>query len=479
MEEKTTFYGSYTKDTMLQAFEACMELSDDGFLIVDPLGKIAFINTAYCNYIGIGKEETIGKPVLDCINSSKMVGFATNISSSPEKNVLHKVSDKQFSDKEHYCIVSRANFSKDGKSLGAVAQIKFVRNTIKLYTALKNTYSQLEYYKSEIERIANERYSPDNILGISDEIRDVKDLVRRASSNDFPVLITGETGTGKEVIADAVHYASNRKLKPFIRINCAAIPTELMESELFGYEEGSFTGAKRGGKKGKFELADGGTIFLDEIGELPMFMQAKLLRALQESEIERVGGDKPIPVNVRVLSATNKDLRKEIEEKHFREDLYYRLNVIEINVPPLRSRTMDIPLFIDKFLRDINEEYHSNTVIDNEAKELLVHYEWPGNVRELKNTLERCYTLSENGIITKRTIPTNIIGDVNFKEIAHSHYSNLNSTLDEVERRIILKEISSTQGNLRQAAINLGIHRTTLYKKMEKLGIVREDANLY
>ncbi|HPE15933.1 MAG TPA: sigma 54-interacting transcriptional regulator, partial [Oscillospiraceae bacterium] len=394
-EENGALYGSFSERDLFRAFEACMELSNDGFLIVDPDGKIVFINTAYSNYIGTSRESAVGTPVLDLIPTSKMVEVANNVFAPAEVNVLHRVSNDQFQDREPFAIVNRANVSRGGRSLGAVAQIKFIRTTLKLSKAINDLCSQIEYYRSELEHMSRERYSIDQILGISEGIVKAKELVWRAAQNDFPVLITGETGTGKEVLANAVHYAGGRRMKPLIRINCAAIPTDLMEAELFGYEEGSFTDAKRGGKKGKFELADGGTVFLDEIGEMPLPMQAKLLRALQENEIERIGAEKPIHIDIRVISATNKDLRKEIEKNRFRKDLYYRLNVIEIHIPPLRSRVMDIPLLMEHFLREIDEKYHTNTVIEDEVKELLMRYEWPGNVRELKNVLERCYALSE------------------------------------------------------------------------------------
>lgn len=475
MEREEPLYGSFSQDLMRQAFEACMELSDDGFLIVDAEGRIAYINSTYCDYIGAGKEEATGRSVLDFIPTSKMVYLAKHASAPPEINVLHKVSDRQFQDKEHYAIVSRANFSKDGVSQGAVAQIKIVSTTLKLSSILKDMSKELEYYRGEMGRMVSERYSFDRILGISEEIGQVKEMARRAAVNDFSVLITGETGTGKEVFANVVHFASSRGMKPFIRINCAAIPTELMEAELFGYEEGSFTGAKRGGKKGKFELADGGTIFLDEIGELPLFMQAKILRALQEREIERIGGEKPVPVNIRIISATNKDLLREAKAGRFREDLYYRLNVIELKIPSLRSRRCDISLFIDQFLRDINKKYHTDTAIDAEARQMLIEYNWPGNVRELKNTMERSYALSENGIITRFTLPGHIAGSPQYVGL-DGKINKLDGILAETERRIILGEIARTNGNLKQAAASLGIHRTTLYKKMDKLGITREDS---
>lgn len=464
-----------TDEELLISFKKCSEISDDGFLFVSRDGRIAYINPAYSKYIGVSQEEALNKPVLELIETSKMSKIAQDSDFIPETGVLHRTSNKQFCDREQFVIVNRANASKNGRSIAAVAQIKFVRKTIELYSAFNDVYAQLEYYKKELGHLVLEQYSFDSIIGNSGEITTVKEITKRAATNDFSVLITGETGTGKEVFANALHYASNRRSKPFIRINCASIPTELFESELFGYEEGSFTGARKGGKKGKFELADGGTIFLDEIGEMPLFMQAKLLRVIQEREIERVGGTSPVSIDVRIIAATNKNLPNEIEEKRFRQDLYYRLNVIEIKIPPLRSRKEDIGLFIDFFLGEINQKYHSDVMIDPEARLILMSYRWPGNVRELKNTVQRCYVLNENGVITLHTIPEKILADLQYTKLGNVPRNSLELIMDEVERKIISEEILRAKGNLRQTAFNLGIHRTTLYKKMDKLGISRQD----
>lgn len=232
---------------------------------------------------------------------------------------------------------------------------------------------------------------------------------------------------------------------------------------------------KKGGKKGKFELANGGTLFLDEIGEMPLAMQAKILRVLQEHEVECVGADKPIPIDIRVISATNRVLPVEIREKRFREDLYYRLNVIDIHIPPLRQRKEDIDVYIDTFLNQINEKYHTEVRFTSEAKEILLGYNWPGNVRELKNIVERCYVLNENDVISRFSIPRSILAASKAPEALESGKKDLNELVDEFERRILLDEIGATKGNLRRTAANLGIHRTTLYKKMAKLGITRPE----
>ena len=475
MEDKLPIPTTLSDQELLLALYGCVENSDDGFLVVSPDGNIAYINEAYCDYINVKRERILGKSVLEYIDTSQLADFAANTKAEPQKGVLHQVSAKQYRDGEHYCIVNRTNISHLGQSIAGVGQIKFVRSTLKLSSAINAVYDELLHYKEELQRLSAERYSFQQILGNSSEIQKVKDLARRATANDFPVLITGETGTGKEVFANAIHYASTRKNKPFIRINCAAIPSELLESELFGYVEGSFTGARKGGKKGKFELANHGTLFLDEIGDMPLFMQAKILRALQEGEIEQVGGERSIPVDVRIIAATNKNLPKEVEENRFRADLYFRLNVLSIQIPPLRQRSTDIDCYIDAFLGELNEKYHSDVYMTPEARKFLNSYSWPGNVRELKNIVERCFALQEGGMISSMILPHNIREASSIRQNGPVTDQPLAVIMDDVEREVLIAAIRRSQGNLQAAARELGIHRVTLYKKMEHHGIKRSD----
>jgi PAS domain S-box-containing protein len=466
-----------TEEFRMMAFMTCAEVSTDGFLFVSTDGNIAYINKPYCDYIGVKQEDVIHKRVTDVISKSKLIEIANDINYPTEYNVVFEVAKNQYVDKERYVVVTRSNVSRDGHSYGAIAHVKFIRNTLEIANAIHDVYDQLEYYKGELQRLSASSYSFDTVQGNSPEFVATKKMALRAAKNEFSVLITGDTGVGKEVFANAIHYASSRHDKPFIRVNCAAIPGELMESELFGYVEGSFTGAKKGGKKGKFELANGGTIFLDEIGELPLVMQAKLLRILQERELEPVGSTTTIPLDIRIMSATNKDLEKEVREKRFRSDLYYRLNVIEIHIPSLKERKDDIPLYIDLFLGELNEKYHTNIHLDEDTSKLLASYSWPGNLRELKNTLERCYALSENGIIHRYTLPGNILRAAAYSNLDSfvKEHNTLESIMNEMERWLILEEIRHNKGNLKRTAEKLGIHRTTLYKKMEKLEISREQ----
>lgn len=451
-------------------FEKILDISEDGFIIVDEKGYIIEINKAYCEFLGSKKEDIVGKYVTEIIKNSKLPKILSDESAETEVNVIHKLLEGQSPTNEKYAIVTRAPVKKDNMTIAAVGQVKFSYKTMKLAEKLQNLDMELQYYKNELKRIAKDKYSFDNIIGKSEEFLKSKELAKKATNSDFTVLLTGETGTGKEVFANSIHYASKRRNKPFIRINCAAIPSELLESELFGYVEGSFTGAKKGGKKGKFELADGGTIFLDEIGEMPMQMQAKLLRVLQEKEIEKVGGYKPIPIDVRVIAATNKNLREKVRNNTFREDLYYRLNVIEINIPPLMKRKNDIKLFVEYFLNELNRKYGTDIKISEETKKILVDYKWPGNVRELKNAIERAYVLADDNIILNTHLPRNILTESKI-QLASKTNNHLDKIMETVEREIIIDMLSINNFNCRKTAKELGIHRSTLYKKMEKLNI--------
>ncbi|KAB3532145.1 PAS domain S-box protein [Alkaliphilus pronyensis] len=457
-------------------FEKILDISEDGFLIIDDNEKIININKAYCDFLGLDKEKIIGKPVLDIIKNSKLPQILST--GEIDIDVIHKLVRGQASNNEKYVFVARAPVkNKDNKIIAAVGQVKFSLKTVALAKKLQDLDMQLQYYKKELTRVIGNQYSFENIIGRSNNFLSVKKIGEKASRNDFTVLINGETGTGKEVFAHAIHLASNRRNKPFVKINCAAIPSQLLESELFGYEEGSFTGAKRGGKKGKFEFANGGTIFLDEIGDMPLDMQAKLLRVLQEREIEKIGDYKTIPVDVRVIAATNQDLSKKIKDGSFREDLYYRLNVIQINIPSLKERSDDIELFVNYFLDELNEKYETNVEISAKAKKVLVSYSWPGNVRELRNAIYRAYALVDENIILKSHLPTSLLANSKINMNNHYKFSNRNleTILQEFEKEIILEVLKKNSINRKKTAEELGIHRVTLYKKLEKLNINSES----
>jgi two-component system NtrC family response regulator len=325
----------------------------------------------------------------------------------------------------------------------------------------------LERENVELRAQIRDKYSFDGIIGTSDKIRDVLDTAGRVATSDATVLITGESGTGKELLAKGIHYNSRRAEGPFVAVNCAAIPENLIESELFGHVKGAFTGAVRD-KEGKFELADGGTLLLDEIAELRTDLQAKILRALQEREADRVGGSRPIPVNVRVLAATNRDIERSVKEGAFREDLYYRLSVITLRMPPLRERRDDIPLLVDYFLRKYQA---ADIAVDPGALAALTAYGWPGNVRELENVIERATVLRRGNLITLAELPDKFRKTAMGVDDIILNLPDDGISLEELEKNLIIKALERHKGNQTRAAEYLRITRPTLIYRMEKYGI--------
>ena len=323
-----------------------------------------------------------------------------------------------------------------------------------------------------LRRQLDERCRFENIIGSSPPMREVFDLINKVVTTDVTVLICGESGTGKELIAEAIHRHSARRDKPFVKLNCVAIPEGLLESELFGHEKGSFTGAITQ-KVGKFELANGGTIFLDEIGDMTLGTQSKILRVLQEREFERVGGTQTIQIDVRVITATNKDLAHAVQQKTFREDLYYRLNVFSINVPPLRARKQDIPALVEHFLK-INSERLGRRFegLTNEAMALLMQYDWPGNVRELENYIQRAVVLAESDTIGPECLPTHLHSAAERAALlVPEQPANLDQTIAGLERQIIVQTLRKTAGLQSKAAKLLGITERSLWHRVKKLKI--------
>ena len=330
---------------------------------------------------------------------------------------------------------------------------------------------ELSYFRLEREQL----WGASEIVSQDEKMKEVFDIIQKVAYTTTTVLIVGESGTGKELVARAIHRAGPRREKPFVAINCASIPAELMESELFGYEKGAFTGAYAQ-TIGKFEYADGGTLFLDEISTLKPELQAKLLRVIEEKRIQRIGSARPIPVDVRIIAATNMDLKKMVEEGKFRQDLYFRLNVLPIQLPPLRERKDDIPLLLDYFVKKFNEKYRRKVKgFSPEAVKALKQYQWPGNVRELENLVERMVVLSDGEkTITLSDLPVEVlVGKDELEEIPVAELGLIKAR-EEFERRLISKVLELTGGNQSETARILKIHRNTLLQKMEQLGLKKK-----
>jgi PAS domain S-box-containing protein len=447
----------------LDMFKLIFDSIYSGSMVTDGDGYITHFNGPYGQFLGIKPEEQIGKHCTEVIENTRMHIVAKT--GRPEINWRHRIKGRDM-------VVQRIPIKKDGKVIGVFGQVTFedVRDVKKLAERLSLLENKVEFYEKELLALRSTRFTMDSIIGVSDAINFLKDEALKAAANQYPVLITGETGTGKDLFAQAIHNASNRKLHSFIRINCAAIPKDLLESELFGYERGAFTGASSSGKPGKFELAHNGTLFLDEIGDLPMEIQPKLLRVLEEKEFERVGGTTLVKVDFRLITASNQNLEVMIRDGTFRKDLYYRLNVIPIYIPPLRERREDIIPLARQILGQIAQEISIQEVtMTSQVEETLRSYDWPGNVRELQNVLERVMATLESDTIGMYDLPFYLVrGKGNANE---SKRTILKVIQGAAEREAIYDALQSTNYNKAHAAEQLGIHRTLLYKKMRKYGL--------
>ncbi len=448
-------------------FEEFLRITNDGFIVVDPQGIVIEINQQYCDFFGKPREEIVGFPIEKTISTTSMYDvLKRRLRGDGHDGVyIHPYSHTDTQKRvDTYGVGNRfCFFDADGALLGAAAQVTFKENTAAMATSLAE--EELRYYKDEYLNRSGSQGSFDRILGNDPKLVQLKKRAAKVAGLDFPVLITGETGTGKELFAKALHMESPRRDKPIVSINCAAIPAELLESELFGYAEGAFTGAKRGGKVGKFQLADQGTLFLDEIGDMSLPLQVKLLRVLQEQEVEPVGGEGPIPINVRIVAATRQDLPKMIREGAFREDLYYRLNVINLETIPLRDRPGDILLHANHTLDKLNQEYKTSIMLSDAAKGRLMGYTWPGNVRELTNVIASAYTSCDMLMIDEVDLPARLLSR------AADPNKRLASLMADYEAAIIRDTLRQYGQSCTAAAAALGIDRSLLYRKMKKAGI--------
>ncbi|MCK5313422.1 MAG: sigma 54-interacting transcriptional regulator [Desulfobacteraceae bacterium] len=447
----------------IELYELVLDNINAGVTIIDADGYITHFNKPYGRFLNLDPDAQVGKHCTEAIENTRMHIVART--GRAEINKSHRIND-------HDMVVQRIPIKKDGKVIAVYGQVMFqnVEEVKELAAKLSMLESKVQLFEKELFDLRSTKYTFNCIIGKSDEIKYLKDEAQNAALNDSTVLITGESGTGKELFSQAIHNASPRKHHPFVRINCAAIPKDLLESELFGYEEGAFTGAKVKGKPGKFELANNGTIFLDEIGDLPLDMQPKLLRVLEEKEFERIGGTKIIRSNFRVICATNQNLEELMENQKFRKDLFYRLNVIPIDIPPLRERQKDIIPLARHLLKNmaISANRPQKNIEKNAADELK-KYNWPGNARELSNVLERAMYSSDNNTIYKGDLPFNL--DYTTLNPGKTSRPTLKNAQSQAQIKVIYQALAKTNYNKAKAAKLLGIHRTLLYKKMKEYNI--------
>jgi transcriptional regulator with PAS, ATPase and Fis domain len=437
-----------------------MELAYDGIVVVDQDGIITLFSKAYADFLGVRVQDVVGKHVKDVIPNTRLPLVLKT--GKPEESQLQLI-------KGDYILASRIPLMKDGKIIGAIGKVLFrnIEELNTLHRRMSQLQQEVDQYRTKSAGLNQAKYSFHHIIGESDKMQLAKTIAEKASLTDSNVLLTSESGTGKELFAHSIHQGSVRSMKPFIKINCSAIPSELLESELFGYEEGAFTGARKGGRSGKFESADGGTLFLDEIGDMPAGMQAKLLRVLQEREVERIGAQHPLKVDVRIIAATNQNLPDMVEKGLFRADLYYRLNVIAIRIPPLRERPSDIDQLVPYLLEKICS--HLGKYIEDvspKTVQLLKSYSWPGNVRQLENILECAVNLLDGTVITPRDLPEIVTGTPSENEI-----KSMRELLVDTEKDAIIKVLNFTNGKKAKTARLLKISRSNLYERMNRLNL--------
>lgn len=448
-------------------WKTVVETLQDGIMIVDTAGIIVFVNTAFERITGYLQDEIIGKPCTilncnlckvsrDCDDCNWCVLFREGRMNNKQCTIVHK-------DGKLIPIIKNASTltGEDDLVLGAV-------ETLTDISAIVEKDAKIEGFRKALESME----SFHGIIGNSSAMQQVFDLVANAALSDAPVIIYGESGTGKEMVARAIHEVSDRKKNPYIKVNCAALNESILESELFGHVKGAFTGAVYH-REGKFEAAGDGNIFLDEIGELSLSTQVKLLRVLEEKVVERVGENRSINIGARIITATNRDLASSVAQGSFREDLYYRINVIPIWIPPLRERNGDIPLLADAFFRRIRLKSGKDFIqgISSRAFELLARYPWPGNVRELKSAFEFAFVTCRGSMIEPEHLPMNIINHENSSKNLSVAEPSMGSDLDAIKRARLVKALDQTRGNKTRAAKILGISRTSVWNQIKRYKI--------
>ncbi|HOB12019.1 MAG TPA: sigma 54-interacting transcriptional regulator [Syntrophomonadaceae bacterium] len=442
-----------------EQMEAIFEASFDYLFVTDAEGRVTKVSPSYYRITGIKPEEVLGKTMYELVAQ----GFYDRSCSIEVLETLKPVTFVQkIKTGRTVLVTGNPVFDDKGNLIGVVTNGRDITELNELKRAVEHKEELSQHYKTEY---FNLKGYCDYVVA-SPVMVELMQTVNQIAQFDSAVMITGESGVGKEIIAHQIHLESPRKDKPYIRINCASIPESLLESELFGYVEGAFTGAKKGGKLGIFELANGGTLLLDEISELPLSVQAKLLRVIQENEVTRIGSTKTNKIDVRIITATNRDLSEMVNKNLFRTDLYYRLNVIPVVVPPLRERREEIPVLVDHFLKKFNEKYGLNKQIAPQVIDRLMNYDWPGNVRELKNVVERAVVTNPGDIILSLDIDNNkTVTDPSAQPVV-----NLRELVENLEKHYINTYLAK-YGSTRKAAAALGISQSTLCRKVANYGI--------
>lgn len=440
-----------------------IENSFDGIYITARDGMTLYVNSAYEKLVNRSRDEYVGKTMNQLVESGIMNTHITKTVVETGETITtteHLVSGKDV------IITGNPIFDDNGQVLAVVTNVRDISQIIRLEEQARRNNELIDIYKKRYFSDMTDR----NVVCESPSSINLFNMAHKVASKDSTVLLTGETGTGKEVVAKYIHTHSNRKDKNYIKINCGAIPENLLESELFGYVGGAFTGADPKGKSGMFELAHQGTLFLDEIGELPLELQSSLLRALQEGEITRIGSTKTQKVDVRIIAATNRDLTKMLEAGTFREDLYYRLNVISLKVPPLRERREDIPSLVELLIKQLNEKYNENKRTSSSFVFQLMSMEWPGNIRELFNFVERQYIINDSSTLSS-------IENLDFNSYDHNvddDSFNMNKIINSVEASLMKSALEKSR-NTNEASKLLGISQPTFsrkYNKYKEMGLI-------
>lgn len=441
-----------------------IENSYDGIFVTDGKANIIKINKAYEKITGLKREDMIGENMRELVKKQEISQSATLLVLKSKKT---ETIVQEFPSGMKVMSSASPIFNEYKKIIMVVTNVRDVTQLYEFKEELEKNKILTEKYYTEIAELRAQSLGLSDMIAEDEDMLNTIQIAKRVAEVNTTVLILGETGVGKEEIAKYIHKNSSRAQKQFIKINCGAIPLNLIESELFGYERGAFTGANKEGKIGLFELASGGTIFLDEVGELPLDIQVKLLGVLQEREIERIGGIKPVKIDVRIIAVTNRDLEKMVRNKQFREDLYYRLNVVPLTIPPLRYRKQDILALITYFLKELNIRFNSNKTFSEESIRKMYEYNWPGNVRQLKNIIERVMIMSQTDKITVDDLPEDIARLSDQGNVENYETKTLKQVLDQVEEQK-LNEAFSKYKNVRGAAKSLGIDASTFVRKRQK-----------